>query len=78
MNHCIAINPETPMRHTDPRAACAAHHADPRQAGAAAATGRRPLRPRPRRRPLGSRRRPRQGGAGTLRVARDLRRQGRV
>jgi hypothetical protein len=24
VNHCIAINPETPMRHTDPRAADAA------------------------------------------------------
>jgi len=24
VNHCIAINPETPMRHTDPRAAYAA------------------------------------------------------
>ncbi|HOV58814.1 MAG TPA: hypothetical protein PLN91_13130 [Rhodanobacteraceae bacterium] len=24
MNHCIAINPETPMRHTNPRAAYAA------------------------------------------------------
>ena len=24
MNHCIAINPKTPMRHTDPRAAYAA------------------------------------------------------
>ena len=24
MNRCIAINPETPMRHTDPRAAYAA------------------------------------------------------
>lgn len=24
VNHCIAINPETPMRHTDPRTAYAA------------------------------------------------------